>query len=145
VGEGYTVVVWTGRPDGGSRPGMTGREAALPLLFEVFDLLEANGVEAQTLAPVAAPAALTEMETAKSGPQLMFPPDGASVLVDGYGAGSRGLALAARGDDVLWYVDGQPLKAADGQVVWRPDHAGFYTLAAVDGKGRRALARVRIR
>jgi penicillin-binding protein 1C len=145
VGDGWTVAVWTGRPDGGARPGMTGREAALPLLFEVFDLLEANAPRAQTLAPQIAPPALTQIDDARGGPQLLFPPDGASVMVDGYGGKSRGLALAARGDNVRWYIDGQPLAEANGQVVWRPDYPGFYKVAAVDGRGRQATARVRIR
>ncbi len=93
VGDGWTVAVWTGRPDGGVRPGMTGREAALPLLFQVFDVLEANAPQAQTLAPQTAPSALTQLDNGRDGPQLMFPPDGASVLVDGFGKHSRGLAL----------------------------------------------------
>ena len=32
---GHVVVVWTGRADGGARGGLTGRDAALPLLFDV--------------------------------------------------------------------------------------------------------------
>jgi penicillin-binding protein 1C len=144
VGDGWTVLVWTGRPDGGVRPGMTGREAALPLLFQVFDVLEANAPQAQTLQPRSAPPALTQLD-GRGGPQLLFPPDGASVLVDGYGAKSRGLALAARGDRLRWYVDGQPLAEAGGQVVWRPDYPGFYRVSAVDDRGRQAVARVRIR
>lgn len=144
VGDGWTVLVWTGRPDGGVRPGMTGREAALPLLFQVFDVLEANAPQAQALQPQSAPPALTQLDS-RAGPQLLFPPDGASVLVDGYGPGSRGLALAARGDRLRWYVDGQPLAEAEGQVVWRPAYPGFYRVAAVDGHGRQAIARVRIR
>jgi penicillin-binding protein 1C len=144
VGDGWTVLVWTGRPDGGVRPGMTGREAALPLLFQVFDVLEANAPQAQTLSPQSAPPALTQLDR-RGGPQLLFPPDGASVMVDGYGSKSRGLALAARGDRLRWYVDGQPLAEADGQVVWRPDYPGFYRVSAVDEHGRQAVARVRIR
>jgi penicillin-binding protein 1C len=31
---GYVVIVWTGRADGGARGGLTGREAALPMLFD---------------------------------------------------------------------------------------------------------------
>jgi penicillin-binding protein 1C len=95
LGDGWTVGVWTGRPDGGVRPGMTGREAALPLLFQVFDVLEANAPQAQPLAPQIAPPALTQISGSISGPQLLFPLDGASVTVDGYGKTSRGLALAA--------------------------------------------------
>jgi penicillin-binding protein 1C len=145
VGDGWTVVVWTGRPDGGVRPGMTGREAALPLLFQVFDLLENNAPRAQTLDPEAPPPALAQMDNAHGGPQLLFPSDGAAVLMDGYGAKSRGLALAARGDKVQWYVDGTPLAATNGQAIWRPDYPGFYTVAAVDEQGRKAEARVRVR
>lgn len=145
VGDGWTVAVWTGRPDGGVRPGMTGREAALPLLFQVFDVLEAHAPRAQTLAPQTAPSALTQLDSGREGPQLMFPPNGASVLVEGFGKTSRGLALEARGDNLHWYVDGDPLKATNGQVVWRPEYAGFYTISAVDGRGRHATARVRIR
>ena len=144
VGDGWTVLVWTGRPDGGVRPGMTGREAALPLLFQVFDVLEANAPQAQTLQPQTAPPALTQLDR-RGGPQMLFPPDGAAVMVDGYGPKSRGLALAARGDKLRWYVDGQPLAEADGQVVWRPDYPGFYRVAAVDDRGRQATARVRIK
>jgi penicillin-binding protein 1C len=144
VGDGWTVLVWTGRPDGGVRPGMTGREAALPLLFQVFDVLESGAPQAQTLQPQTAPPALAQLDR-RGGPQLLFPPDGASVLVDGYGPKSRGLALAARGDKLRWYVDGQPLDEADGQVVWRPEYPGFYRVAAVDDRGRQAIARVRIR
>jgi penicillin-binding protein 1C len=145
VGDGWTVVVWTGRPDGGSRPGMTGREAALPLLFQVFDVLEADAAPAQTLEPQVAPPALTQIDNGRGGPQLLFPPNGASVMVDGYGPHSRGLSLAARGDGLRWYVDGAPLAEADGQVVWRPDHPGFYTIVAVDNQGRTATTQVRIR
>ncbi|MFT4090400.1 MAG: penicillin-binding protein 1C, partial [Asticcacaulis sp.] len=38
---GYAVLVWTGRPDGGARAGQTGREASAPLLFDVFDQINA--------------------------------------------------------------------------------------------------------
>jgi penicillin-binding protein 1C len=145
VGDGWTVVVWTGRPDGASRPGMTGREAALPLLFQVFDLLESNAPRAQTLDLQTPPPALTQLDNAPGGPQLLFPPNGAAVLVDGYGPTSRGLALAARGDRLQWYVDGAPLALTNGQMIWRPDSPGFYTVAAVDAQGRRAEARVRVR
>jgi penicillin-binding protein 1C len=145
VGDGWTVVVWTGRPDGGARPGMTGREAALPLLFKVFDLLEGGLSPAQDLPLEAAPPALARMAPGAGGPQLIFPPDGAAVLVDGFGPGSRGLALAARGDNLRWYVDGTPVRETDGQSVWRPDYPGFYRIVAMDEQGRQASARVRIR
>ena len=69
------------------------------------------------------------------------------MQVDGLGPGSRGLALAAEGDGLSWYVDGVPVPAdpATGKVIWRPAAAGFFRLEVVDGQGRKATARVRIR
>jgi penicillin-binding protein 1C len=147
VGDKWTVVVWTGRADGGARPGLTGRDAALPVLFQVFDLLEGDVAPAQALAPRVAPSALARIDDARSGPQLLFPPDGATVLADGFGPGSRGLALAAKGEGLRWYVDGSPMQEGigEGLPVWRPSGPGFYTLVAVDAHGRQAHARVRVR
>ena len=39
VSNGFAIGVWVGRPDGAPRPAATGRAAALPILFEAFDLL----------------------------------------------------------------------------------------------------------
>jgi penicillin-binding protein 1C len=146
VGDGWTAVVWTGRPDGGARAGLTGREAALPLLFQVFDILEGAPAAAAPLAPESAPSALTRLEPAQAGPQLLFPPDGAAVMVDGYGPRARGLLLAARGEGLRWYVDGAPLPVSGAAgPIWRPDYPGFYSVEAVDDRGRSARARVRVR
>lgn len=108
-------------------------------------MLEANAPPAQTLAPQSAPLALTQVAGSRGGPQVLFPPDGASVMVDGYGKDSRGLALSARGENLRWYVDGQPLTEADGQVVWRPSYPGFYRVTVVDGLGRQTVTGVRVR
>ena len=147
MGDRWTVVVWTGRPDGGARPGLTGRDAALPLLFQVYDLLEGDAAPAASLAPRTAPSALRRIDAGSAGPQILFPPDGASVLVDGFGPASRGLALSATGEGVRWYADGSPLPAGigGGLPIWRPAGPGFYTLVAVDPRGRRIRARVRVK
>ena len=148
VGGGFTVVVWTGRPDGGARPGMTGRTAALPLLFEVFDQLLGEGGGA--MAPVTlqvAPVALTTIDDGRAGPRVLFPPDGASVLAAGFGPSSAGFALAASGQGLRWYVNGAPLAPGPdkGAPIWRPAGPGFYEVAAVDDRGRTARSRVRVR
>ena len=146
VGGGYVVVAWTGRPDGGARGGLTGREAALPLLFDVFDALQAGDGAARPLAPRRAPRALEAIEAVDAGPQLIFPPDGASVQVEALGPSARGLVLAARGEGLYWYVDGAPLaRGPGGAVVWQPEAAGFYRVTVIDAAGRRAEARVRVR
>lgn len=147
VGGGYVVAVWTGRPDGGARAGLTGRDASLPLVFDVFDELQTASAAARPIAPRNAPAALAGAERASQGPRLIFPPDGASLSVDAFGPQGRGLVLAAEGEGLSWYVDGTPLTPdpASGRVVWRPGAPGFYSLTAVDIAGRQARAGVRVR
>jgi penicillin-binding protein 1C len=144
---GYALVVWTGRADGGARGGLTGRDAALPLLFDTADALAAPESAAHPIAPKQAPAALTHLSQVGEGPRLIFPPDGAVVQVDGLGPGSRGLVLAAVGDHLTWYADGAPLKAdpTSGQVIWRPAAGGFYRLEVADQQGRTVSARVRVK
>jgi penicillin-binding protein 1C len=147
VGGGYAIVAWTGRADGGARGELTGRDAALPLLFDTADALDAPLAAPHPIAPRSAPEALKALQPAGEGPRLIFPPDGAVIEVESVGPASRGLALAAEGDGLSWYVDGAPLKAdgQGGKVVWRPSTPGFFKLEVVDGAGRKAAARVRVK
>ncbi len=43
VTPGYAVGVWTGNADGEGRPGLTGTEAAAPLMFNIFSVLPGQG------------------------------------------------------------------------------------------------------
>ena len=54
----YTVGVWIGRPDGTFSPGRIGREAAAPVLYDVFDLLPAMAGPNGVANPVRPPEAL---------------------------------------------------------------------------------------
>jgi len=147
VGGGKVVVVWTGRADGGARGGLTGRDAAAPLLFDVFDALDAPTRAPSPLAPRGAPPGLVTLAERDDGPTLIFPPDGATVQVEAVGPASRGLVLAARGQALQWFAEGSPIEAdpVSGRVVWRPSGPGFYRLMVVDAEGRRASARVRVK
>ncbi|EJL33708.1 penicillin-binding protein 1C [Caulobacter sp. AP07] len=144
---GHVIIVWTGRADGGARGGLTGRDAALPLLFDVADVVGAPTIAPRPIAPKAAPGALQRLNQASDGPRLIFPPDGATVQVDAVGPGSRGLAMAAGGENLTWYVAGQRLAAepVSGKVIWKPAAPGFYRLRVVDDQGRAVSARVRIK
>ncbi|HEY8003857.1 MAG TPA: penicillin-binding protein 1C [Phenylobacterium sp.] len=144
---GEVVIVWTGRADGGARGGLTGRDVALPLLFQVADLLGGPSAAPRPIAPSAAPPALAALQHETPGPRLIFPPDEATVQVADFGPASRGLALAAGGVGLSWYVDGQPLQPdpVSARVIWRPAGAGFYTVTVVDGEGRKAAARVQVK
>ena len=144
---GYVVIVWTGRADGGARGGLTGREAALPMLFDAADVLAAPAASAPAIAPRAAPGALATLEPVTQGPGVIFPPDGTTVQVEALGPRSRGLVLAASGDGLRWYVDGAPVTTdpVSGRPIWRPDAPGFYEVTVIDSQDRSARARVRIR
>jgi penicillin-binding protein 1C len=48
---------------------------------------------------------------------------------------------------LTWYADGARVanEATSGRAIWRPEAPGFYEVMVIDGEGRRAQARVRIR
>lgn len=149
VAGGYAIVVWTGRPDGAPRPGVTGREAALPVLFDAFDAAARidrrfstpHGVRA---APAEAPATLSAFNAPDAPPQILFPPENAEVWMD---REEYGFVLAARGNGPLtWYAEGRPVEPdAGGAPVWMPQGPGFFELTVVDAAGRAAVTRVRVR
>jgi penicillin-binding protein 1C len=145
VAGGYVIAVWTGRADGGARPDMTGRDAALPLLFDVADQVGGQMRSPPPIAPKAPPAALQTLER-DHGPRLIFPPDGSTVVAEGFGAAGRGFELAAGGAGLAWYVDGAPIAPdpVSGRPIWRPAGPGFYRISVVDGAGRAVEARVRV-
>jgi penicillin-binding protein 1C len=152
VGNGYAVGVWIGRPDGAPRPGATGRDEALPLLFDVFDQVQ-PGAKARAITDSverAAPAQKRLSPDAETqAPIILFPPDGSDVLVTDYSAQSRGVALAARGGakPLSWFAEGAPIanETTSGRAIWRPSTPGFHDVVVVDAAGRRASVRVRVR
>jgi penicillin-binding protein 1C len=147
VAGGYVIAVWTGRADGGARPDMTGRDAALPVLFDVADQVGGAVHSAPPINPSAAPSALRTLEHASVGPRLIFPPDGATVVADSFGPTARGFILAAGGNGLSWYVDGAPVTTdpVSGKPLWRPTGPGFYRVSVVDADGRTATAHVRVK
>lgn len=150
VAGGYAVVVWVGRPDGAPRPGATGREAALPALFDAFDAIArsdrnfSRNARAYPQIAAAPDGAMERFGRADAAPEILFPPDGAQVWAED---ARRGFVPAARGRGRLeWYEAGAPLdRDAGGNPIWTPGGAGFYELTVVDGEGRSARTRVRVR
>lgn len=145
----YAVVVWVGRADGAPRPGATGRQAALPALFDIFDVIarrDPSGISRLPEAPIRqqSQGPLARFEAGDAGPEIVFPPDGAEVWADNPG---RSFALSARGGrDLRWYQRGMALPVdAAGQSLWQPEGPGFYELTVVDASGRSARSRVRVR
>ncbi|MCB2113442.1 MAG: penicillin-binding protein 1C, partial [Parvularculaceae bacterium] len=147
--DGLTIVVWVGRADGAPRPGATGREAAAPLLFALFDALAdgdgrrraepQTGLSADGLVRMAPP-------PAAGPPTILFPVPGSEIYPDAFGG--DGVVLAARGGagEYRWYVDGREIAVAqtDDRAVWRPVAKGFYDVSVVDARGASAVAKVRV-
>lgn len=144
----YAAVVWVGRADGASRPGETGRKAAAPLLFDLFDAIaridpsvSLDGEEPQeakmSIARLSAPRRATP-------PEIVFPRNGVELFASADGAG---VALAARGGsgDYRWYVAGEEIRQdASGRAFWRPAGPGFYEIRVVDAAGRTARSKIRV-
>ena len=150
-----TIAVWVGRPDNGPTPGLVGRQAAAPILFDAFARLGRNvelihppkGVlRVATSAELPPPlrhlrsdAPKTIAATAASALKIAFPPDGARIDL-GLKEGARSeLSLKAL-DGALpltWFVNGEPVGDPDShrQSTWKPDGAGFARVSVIDAKG----------
>ncbi|WOI53106.1 penicillin-binding protein 1C [Parvularcula sp. LCG005] len=149
LANGYAIVVWTGRPDGAPRSGVTGRQAALPALFDLFDLTAQTGQPTRApltdrQPPVMHAPALARFAPTDTAPMILFPPDNAEVWADHPG---KGFVLSARGEQPLtWYADGTEVTVdAGGAPLWTPPGEGFYRLAVVDASGRTTAAKIRVR
>lgn len=153
VARGYAVVVWVGRADGAPRPGKTGRDAALPVLFTVFDRV-ANELAPDSVAEDRLLAerrsdpkyAMSRFSRRDDPPMILFPPENAVLMQKRDDHPSPGFVLAGRGEGGLrWFVNGLPVSLdAAGAPVWVPEGPGFYNLSAVDEQGRESKVAVRV-
>ena len=159
----HTIAAWVGRPDGAATPGLAGRAAAAPLLFDAFarastqrEPLPPRPSGAITAAAADLPPPLKRFresrEDAVAGAwldppvQIAFPPDRSEVEVDGEGAG---VIVKAEGGalPLTWLVDGEPIAAdPNRREVELPAAArGFLKLSVIDAKGRADRVTVRVR
>jgi len=162
----HTIAVWVGRPDGASVPGLMGRLAAAPILFDAFQRV------AEKRTPLTAPPAgvlkragadlpppLKRFrdgpdESLASGPFLdrppliAFPPDRSELdLADR--EPDEPVVLKAEGGalPLTWLVDGAPMTAGgnDREIAWTPPGRGFVKLQVIDANGRADRVTVRLR
>ena len=159
--RGTTIGVWVGRPDNGATPGLVGRDAAAPILFDAFDrlgreserILEPKGVlHVERTAELPPPlrhlrrdAPKTIAATEHAVLKVSFPPDGAKVDLDG---GADALNLKALGGrlPLAWFVNGAPVAQGDWrrQSQWKPDGAGFARVTVIDAQGASDTAVIRV-
>ena len=147
----YTIGVWVGRPDGAPVPGLVGRAAAAPILFDVFARLPT-----QPAALPPAPAGVLVATGAKLPPPLrhfaagehagerepkmhiLFPPDGARL--DWRVAADRPepvpLKITGAVAPVTVLVNGVASSAQPrGTLLFAPDGPGFTRVTVIDGAG----------
>ena len=137
-----------------------GREAAAPILFEIFDQLPHAESAAAATPPAGAilggttelPANLKRFDPQPglegrnaprvlAGPSIQMPVDGSTVdLTD------ASLVLTARGGalPLRWLVNGRPIGSEPfrRQAEWTPDGRGAAQVTVIDGMGRSASAKV---
>ncbi|HEY1944628.1 MAG TPA: penicillin-binding protein 1C [Roseiarcus sp.] len=154
--RGTTIAVWVGRPDNGPTPGLVGRQAAAPILFDAFARLgrdvelirppkgllrvATSGDLPPPLRHLRKDAPKTMAATAAAPLKIAYPPDGARIdLGLKEGAREETLALKALGGalPLTWFVNGAPIGEPDlrRQSAWRPDGAGFARVSVIDAKG----------
>jgi penicillin-binding protein 1C len=158
-----TIGVWVGRPDGAPVPGLVGRVAAAPLLFDAFartGKLPAPLPAAPKGVIVAATAKLppplqrfrpNALAGASAEPQLriMFPPNGARLELASEGAGRpEPIALKVTGGagPLTVLINGLPLQVAPGRrtLFFEPEGPGFVRLTVIDGRGATDTVVVRL-
>jgi penicillin-binding protein 1C len=148
-----TIGVWVGRPDGAPVPGLVGRVAAAPILFDAFARL------GKPLAPLphAPKGAILAANSKLPGPlqrfqpggfspdtgepvRILFPPNGARLELAAGQDGKPGqvpVKIAGGAQPLTMLVNGIPVVARGDRrtVHFVPDGPGFVRLTVMDAKG----------
>lgn len=158
----HTIAVWVGRPDAASTPGLTGRMAAAPMLFDAFARLNERRAPLPPPPPGVLRVSGSELPPplkrfgrasadAGSGPFLTqpvtiaFPPDRSELEV---GQLPEPLLLKAEGGQLplTWLIDGRPIQspAHRREVLWQPSGPGFARISVIDAYGHVDRVTVRL-
>lgn len=158
----YTVGVWTGRPDGAPVPGLLGRTAAAPILFDVFARITEKprplapaprGVVRDRTAQLPPPLrrfAAGDLQTASpvADVRIVFPPNGASLALEQDGTAIDPIPIKITGGTapLSILVDGMPLQTARGAgtVFFSPAGPGFVQLTVTDATGAADSVSIRL-
>jgi penicillin-binding protein 1C len=162
----HTIGVWVGRPDGAPVPGLVGRSAAAPILFDAY----ARTGRLPAALP-RAPQGVLMTSSGKlppplqrfrpdglagdgAGPRLhiMFPPNGARLELSRQDGGPDArpdpiaIKIAGGTQPVTVMVNGIPVasRAGRGMVLFEPDGPGFVRLTVMDAKGASDSVLVRL-
>jgi penicillin-binding protein 1C len=149
-----TIGVWVGRADGAPVPGLVGRSAAAPILFEAFartGKLPAPLARAPRGVLLAANAKLPPpLQHFRQGqfagdsnaqpPRIMFPLSGSRLELARDDAGKAEpipVKITGGSGALTMLVNGVPVPAGAGQrtLFFMPEGNGFVRLTVIDGKG----------
>ena len=160
----YVVAAWVGKPDNSSVPGILGRTAAAPILFDAFARISEKRAPLQAMPANAVrgtnadlPAPLKRWRDPGDDPAtgrfieppvlISFPPDQSEI--EEADLGGDPLVLKADGGalPLTWLIDGTPIKseAHSREATWQPESAGFAKLTVIDAKGRTDRVSIRLR
>jgi penicillin-binding protein 1C len=162
--DGKRVIgVWVGRPDGAPVPGLVGRGAAAPILFDAFARTGSLPAPLPTAPPGVQLAAAGKLPPPQqrfrpgrllgedAGPPLriMFPPDGARLELANEADGKPDpipLKVTGGAGPLTVLVDGVPLPADPGRrtLFFAPEGPGFVRLTVMDAKGATDSVMVRL-
>ena len=163
----HTIAVWVGRPDGAATPGLAGRTAAAPLLFDAFARLSTRRTPlpsapsgAITVAGTDLPPPLKRFREAKEeslasaggaylepAVQIAFPPDRSELDADD-GDGASVVVKAEGGAlPLTWLVDGVPIESdpVRREAELPAAARGFHKLSVIDAKGRADRVTIRLK
>jgi len=148
----YTIGIWVGRPDGAPVPGLVGRAAAAPILFDAFARLPTPPVQLPR-----APQGILVTTSAKLPPPLrhfqpgdrlaaatqaklhiLFPPDGARLELGAADSQPPPVPLKVTGGvaPLTVLVNGVPaLSQPRGSLFFQPAGPGFARVTVIDGSG----------
>jgi penicillin-binding protein 1C len=158
----HTIGVWVGRPDMASTPGLLGRTAAAPILFDAFQQVSTR----RTPFPDAPRDAIKVSSGSELPPPLKrfdrdighaigghyierpvaiaFPPDRSEVAMEQQSA----ILLKADGGvlPLTWLIDDAPIGVSRDrrQFFWQPGGGGFAKVSVVDARGRVDRVTVRL-
>lgn len=154
--DGKTVVaVWVGRPDSAPVPGLTGRTAAAPLLFDAFARVSPVRKPLRAAPPdtlIADTGSLPvplrrfrdprrpDADPARPGLAIAFPPDGATVALADPGGNRQPLSVKVEGsaERLVWLVDGRPIAVPAHRrgTQIAIDHPGVVRITVLDAEGQ---------
>jgi len=156
----HTIGVWVGRPDGAPVPGLIGREAAAPVLFDAFARLGAPAALPRPPAGVIVtssaklPPPLRRFQAAPLGSgysqaslHILFPPDGARLDLSTTDGKPDPIPLKITGAlaPLTVFVNGNPVPPQErGALFFTPDGPGFSRVTVVDSTGASDSVVVRI-